>query len=191
MSTPRTRAKLVVLFTLLGLIGQVQAYAGATINKSVPAMSLGSLQDMHGQDKLLQDYISNDKWLVVILWASDCQFSEKLVNEYNKHFSESNSKYIELLGVSLDGLNQKAAAKIFIGKHQLEFINLIGNRTSVTRHYGFMTGDEGLITPTLLLISPNGQLRARQIGAVPPKLIEDFIKTETLRAFMNKLALTK
>ena len=185
-----TVAALLVVFTLFGVIGQLHANKDTFIDENLPAVTLGLLQDMQGHDKLLQDYMSPDKWLMVMFWASDCQVSNEKASQYNKHFAESKVKYIELLGISLDGIKQQEDAKQFISNLDLHFTNLIGNRQSVTQFYGFMTGDEGLVTPTLLLFSPNGQLRARQIGAIPAELIEDFIKAEIARALVDRLVLS-
>ena len=190
MRRPTAVARLLFVFTLFGGIDQVQANESSLKEENRPAVTLGLLQDMQGQDKLLQDYMSPDKWLVVVFWASDCHVSDQTVSQYNKHFAESTMNNIDLLGISLDGLKKIEAAKKFISDHDLKFSNLVGNRQSVTQFYGFMTGDEGLLTPTFLLFSPNGQLRARQIGAIPAELIENFIKLETLQALVDKMALS-
>ena len=190
MRRPTAVAGLLFVFTLSGGIGQVQANESALMEKNQPAVTLVLLQDMEGQDKLLQEYMSPDKWLVVMFWASDCQVSDQTVTQYNKHFAESKMNNIDLLGISLDGLMKAETAKKFISDHDLKFSNLVGNRQSVTQFYGYMTGDEGLLTPTFLLFSPNGQLRARQIGAIPAELIEGFIKAETAQALVEKMALS-
>ena len=181
---------LLFVFTLFGGINQLQANNDSIIEGNLPAVTLGLLQDMQGKDKLLQEYMSPDKWLVVMFWASDCQYSDQTVTQYNKHFAESEMNNIDILGISLDGYKKIEIVKKFISEHDLKFSNLVANRQSVTQFYGFMTGDEGLLTPTFLLFSPNGQLRARQIGAIPAELIEDFIKAETAQALVDKMALS-
>ena len=111
MRRPTAVAGLLFVFTLSGGITQVQANNNSLIEGNQPAVTLGLLQDMQGQDKLLQEYMSHDKWLVVIFWASDCQVSDQVVTQYNKHFAESNMKNIDLLGISLNGLEKMRRQK--------------------------------------------------------------------------------
>ena len=38
----------------------------------LPVAQAGGLQDFDGQPKSISDYAGKGKWLVVMIWASDC-----------------------------------------------------------------------------------------------------------------------
>ena len=81
----------------------------------------------------------------------------------------------KVLGVSLDGWNHRQDAQSFIEKHQLTFDNVIVEPETFIGYYQKATGSRWVGTPTFMLFGPDGRLRAKQAGAVPAHLIEQFI----------------
>ena len=61
----------------------------------------------------------------------------------------------------------------------MDFDNLIDEPENIARLYRRLTGQQFVGTPTFLLFSPKGELRAAQVGAVPTNIIESFIEKET------------
>jgi len=68
------------------------------------------------------------------------------------------------------------AAKGFVQRHKVTFPNLIGTSEQVTELYSRLTGEFLVGTPSFLVFDPKGELVAKQAGAVPVRLIENFIK---------------
>ena len=64
----------------------------------------------------------------------------------------------------------------FVDKHGIEFPDLIGNHDDVVNMVENHTGEPWEGTPTFLINSPAGELRAAQSGGIPAKYIEDYIK---------------
>lgn len=122
----------------------------------------------------LDDYLGNGKWLIVMLWASDCVACNKEAYQYVEFHEFHHDIDARVLGISLDGSDQ-AAANRFIEKHNIPFPNLIADFTSASRWFNDLTGQQFWGTPGFLIYDPAGELRAQQIGAVPVSLIEDFI----------------
>jgi peroxiredoxin len=146
----------------------------------LPATQAASLQDLNGQPKSISDYAGKGKWLVVMIWASDCHVCNKEAHAYvDFHFvhAEDNA---QVLGISIDGQAKKAEALKFIERHKINFPNLIGEPEEVARLFSELTGTYFVGTPAFLIYDPTGNLRVQQVGAVPPELIENFIKQNTL-----------
>lgn len=135
------------------------------------AASLAKLQP--GPDALA-GHTGDGKWLVVMLWASDCVACNREAHQYADFHEFHHEDDARVLGISLDGDNQ-AAAQAFIDKHEIPFPNLITDFPSGGRWFTSLTGKPFLGTPGFLIFDPAGELRAQQIGAVPAELIEQFI----------------
>lgn len=135
------------------------------------AANLAKLQP--GPDALAA-HTGDGKWLVVMLWASDCVACNREAHQYVDFHEFHHEDDARVLGISLDGDNQ-AAAQAFIDKHEVSFPNLIIDLPAGSRWFTGLTGKPFLGTPGFLIFDPEGELRAQQIGAVPAELIEQFI----------------
>jgi len=122
----------------------------------------------------LDGYLGKGKWLIVMLWASDCAACNREAYQYVDFHEFHYDSDARVLGVSLDGSDQAAARK-FIEKHQVSFPNLITDFNKGSRWFESLTGQQFWGTPGFLIFDQTGELRAQQIGAVPVNLIEDFI----------------
>jgi peroxiredoxin len=110
-----------------------------------------------------------------MLWASDCH----VCNTEARHYVEFHERYrhrnAAALGIALDGRAQHAAARAFIERNALTFPNLIADAVPLQRWYEELTGEPFFGTPTFLIIAPGGAIAAKQAGAAPVALIENFI----------------
>jgi len=127
----------------------------------------------------LDGFTGSGKWLVVMLWASDCIACNREARQYVDFHEFHQDSDATILGISLDGSDQ-AAAQGFIDKHDVSFPNLIIDFEGGARWFESLTGQRFLGTPGFLIIDPQGNLRAQQIGAVPVNLIEQFIEANSV-----------
>lgn len=147
-----------------------------------PAFATTFLKDFDGAIHSLDEYTGQGKWAIVMIWASDCQACNQEAKNYVKFNKEHKDKDAFILGISTDGREKKAEAVKFIKRHGVDFENLIDEHENVARLYSGLTGQPFVGTPTFLLFSPIGELRAAQVGAVPTEIIESFIAKETAAA---------
>ncbi len=133
------------------------------------------LTDFAGNPRTINEFVGDGKWLVVMIWASDCHICNTEVPEYMAFHETHQGKDASVLGISMDGESHQKDAMAFIDRHLVNFPNLIGEVAAVTDLYGRLTGSYLAGTPAFLIYNPSGELAAKQIGAVPVKLIEDFI----------------
>lgn len=150
---------------------------------SAPVMaadiSAGLLKGFDGSIHSLNEYTGQGKWTVVMLWASDCHACNAEAKQYVKFHKAHKEKDASILGISLDGETKKAEANKFIERHGVTFPNLIEEPGKVENLYASLTGQPWIGTPSFLIYSPTGELRAAQVGAVPTHIIESFIAKES------------
>jgi len=139
----------------------------------------GILKGFDGSIHTLGEYTGQGKWTVVMIWASDCHVCNQEASAYDKFHRAHKDKDASILGLSLDGAAKKVDAEKFIKRHDVSFPNLIAEPDTVMQLYSQLTGQPWVGTPSFLIYSPEGELRAAQVGAVPVELIETFIAKES------------
>ena len=154
------------LFSVLGLL-----FVSAPVSAEMKGF-----EDFNGNPQVLENYIGKGKWLIVMMWASDCHICNREAHQYVDFHMIHSDTDATVLGISLDGESRKKEAEEFIKKHSVDFPNLIAEPEYVSNFYRQVTGQYFAGTPTFLIYSPDGELKAAQAGAVPTALIEDFIK---------------
>ena len=139
--------------------------------------------DFNGNTQSISHYSGNGKWLVVMLWASDCTVCNREAHNYQDFYqSHLAKKDASVLGISLDGVKGKKAAQAFIDRHNIKFPNLLGDAASIVEMYQTLTGSDWVGTPSFMVYTPDGKLLGAQAGAVPVEVIESFIKREDATA---------
>jgi len=138
-----------------------------------------TLMNFEGDPHSLSDYQERGKWLVVMIWASDCYVCNQEARSYDRFHNEHKGGDATVLGISMDGLEGKADATAFIKSHQVTVPNLIGDFEEIAQMFVDLTGENWIGTPTFLFYSPTGELMAQQVGGVPVALIENFIQANS------------
>lgn len=128
-----------------------------------------------GKPTPLESYTGNGNWTVVMFWASDCTVCNAESQQYVEFYERQKDNGIQVLGISLDGQQKQADAEQFIERNGISFPNLIIDPQQGADFYTSKTGENWIGTPTFMVYAPKGELKAAQIGAVPVKLIEDYI----------------
>ncbi|MEJ2509080.1 MAG: TlpA disulfide reductase family protein [Gammaproteobacteria bacterium] len=149
---------------------------------AAPVAAAPGLRDLNGQPRTIADYTGHGKWLVVMIWASDCGVCNTEAHSYVDFYNTHRDQDASVLGISMDGWAGRADAEAFIRRHHVTFPNLIGEPEAVAELFGKLTGRPWFGTPTFLIYDPSGELRVQQVGAVPVKLIEQYIRSHSKTA---------
>ncbi len=131
--------------------------------------------DLDGKPQRLEDFTGDGNWRVVMIWAADCHICNTEAQSYGEFHRAQSGKGIGILGISMDGAENRAAARQFVQRHDLPFPNLIAEPEMVSLFYAAMTQESLRGTPTFLVYDPGGKLVAAQAGAVTVEAIEKFI----------------
>jgi len=141
----------------------------------VQAGSQSVFQTLDGQADSPDNYIGQGSWSVVMLWAHGCHVCNQEAEQYAQLHDDLVDKNGAVLGISIDGLDERPQAQQFVTRHDLPFPNLIAETGAVMRWFQEQTGTRFLGTPTILIYGPSGELKAAQAGAVSGEVIENFI----------------
>jgi len=159
---PQSLLMRVSLFMLMGfLILPEIAAADEPVDFTLP--------DLYGKSRKLSEF--RGKWVVVNYWATWCPpcLAEipDLVEFYDKH----KNKDAVVVGVNFEDIDV-SALKQFAESYFMSY--------PVLRQKPAPKSDLGLILglPTSFLISPKGEVIAKQTGPVTAKMIEDFINEQ-------------
>lgn len=142
---------------------------------------IDGFQDFKGNPQLLSNHTGKGKWLIVMIWASDCRICNREVYHYVDFHLVHSDVDATVLGISIDGESRKKEAEKFISRHSVDFPNLIAEPEYVSKMYKELSGQSFSGTPSFLIFAPDGELKAAQTGAVPTTLIEDFIKKNSVK----------
>jgi len=161
----------------MGLLMKIRFFwillAAMAMPLTVPAAELSSFEDGLSVDR----YKADGKWLVVMIWASNCPICNQEIDSYVEFHEAHKGDDARVLGISLDGESGKQAARDFVQRHAVSFPSLIGEPVEVAAMYSELTGLSFRGTPTFLVYNPKGELSAQQVGAVPTELIVHHIES--------------
>jgi thiol-disulfide isomerase/thioredoxin len=123
------------------------------------------LTDLEGREHRLADY--RGQWVIVNYWATWCPPCREELPEL-EIFHANNQGNAVVWGVNLEDIDD-ASLKQFVDEQFLSFPVLRGDRSSM-QALGPVPG-----LPTTYVISPAGEVVARQVGPVTREGIEKFI----------------
>lgn len=168
MKTFNNKINITIFFILaivILLLPSVATYADASV-----------LRDLEGNERSINNYLEKGKWLIVMIWASDCFICNKEAKHYVDLHNRRKNKDLENLGLSIDGRDNRSEAIQFVKRHSISFHNLIGENIYISNLYTKLSGQYLTGTPAFLVFDQKAELLAVQVGAVPTSDIEQFIK---------------
>lgn len=129
-----------------------------------------TLPDMKGVEHKLSDY--RGKWVVVNYWATWCPPCLAEIPELVDFHEAHKDKDAVVLGVNFESIGIKGL-KRFSEEYFMNY-PVLRTKPGINSELGPIPG-----LPTTFLISPEGEVVARQVGQITSKLIEDFISQQT------------
>lgn len=133
------------------------------------------VQTLDGRHAGLGEFLSKDKWTLVMVWTTYCGACRKqypLISEFN---SKHKDKDATVLGISLDGYDQGEKIKAYQAAHTQNFTSVMANAEQFIDKYQRTTGEKFTGTPTYLLYDAKGGLRAYIDGLISIADIEAYI----------------
>ena len=144
----------------------------------VPMLALAApadvaLKDFEGKDRRAGEYIGKGKWTVVAVWSADCPICKREIFHMTFLRDEHKGKDIDVLGLSIDGPENRKYAQRFVDEQGLNFPNLIGTPDDAS----LLSGTMFIGTPTYYFFSPDGKFLAQRIGPTTQDEAEGIVKT--------------
>jgi len=125
-----------------------------------------ALPDLKGETQKLSDY--RGKWVVVNYWATWCPPCLTEIPELIAFHEKHKDKDAVVIGVDLEDIGL-AELNEFVESYFLNY-PVLRKKPAAKSSLGIISG-----LPTSFLISPKGEVMAKQTGGITAKMIEDFI----------------
>ncbi len=143
-----------------------------TVHAEVPDLGL---RDFDGKPVSLDRYVGNGKWTLVMFWGLNCPICERnkpeIVSFYNRH----KGKDAQVVGVAINGMENREAIKALLKKSPTGFPNYIAELGLMAINYQIASEESFRGTPTYWLFSPKGELLAVNPGPVRAEALESYI----------------
>ncbi len=137
------------------------------------------LKTLDNQPTRLNEYVGHGKWVLIMLWASDCTIcmqQEPTISAF--HDSHQTIDAI-VVGISIDGYRKIDAVNTYLDRFKPSFTNLVGELDNIAAGYQSATQEQFLGTPTYLLYTPEGKLVGNNPGPLKTSAIERFIENRS------------
>lgn len=153
------------------------------------ALAVGSSTAWAGSDAPFPDMVTIDgepvtteadvgigKWQLVMIWATDCHVCTLMKPKISAFHDAHKDIDAEVYGVALDGPDNLAAVQAYMVKHKVTFPTYIGDINLIAANYEINAKTPLRGTPTYLLFSPTGELKAIDFGMLDVAAIERFME---------------
>ena len=145
----------------------------------VPSNSMGLglvLPDLDGKERSLDEF--RGKWVLVNFWATWCSPCIREMPELEQFHQKHKDKDAVVVGVNIEDIDPERL-KDFVVELGISYPILLASPDE-SAPFGPLTG-----LPTSYLISPKGDLAARQVGTITGKMIEHFMQQEVSGASVD------
>ena len=141
---------------------------------SLPASAF-EMHDMNGERTDLMDRFGDGRWSLVLIWSIDCIPCEQQKPMLEAFHQAHADKDAQVVGIALDGIEQREALQSIIDKHSTSYENLVAFTDVFSRQFEEETGKDFRATPTYLLYSPDGELQGVHSGKLTRESLESIV----------------
>jgi thiol-disulfide isomerase/thioredoxin len=133
------------------------------------------LQQLDAKRVNLNDYITSDRWTLVMFWSTDCipcEQQKPMIEAFHVDHKEQDAAVV---GVALDGMKAINEIQNLVERHNPTYPNLVVFTDVFNDQYRELTGKDFLATPTYLLYAPDGALVGVKTGLLTRDDLEQTI----------------
>lgn len=133
------------------------------------------LRTLAGEPVSLASHLNRGKWVLVMFWALHCPVCEENKPDIVRFHRRHKDRDAEVLGVVIDGMEQKAAILERLQKEPLGFPNFVAELPQLAEAFEAAAGEPFRGTPTYWFFAPDGELKAVNPGRVRLEALEAYL----------------
>lgn len=152
---------------------EVAVESEAAADTELPFMDLLTVA---GDRADITSHFDDDKWTLVMIWATDCHVCKEQKPMISAAYKERKDLDLNVFGIALDGRERLQKVQRYIEDHQPAFPNYVGDFAIVSFNYEVLTEEALRGTPTYLLFNPQNELMAAQPGRIGKEALIRFIE---------------
>ncbi|MFK8083083.1 MAG: TlpA family protein disulfide reductase [Granulosicoccus sp.] len=124
------------------------------------------LQSMDEERVNLLDYVGNDRWTLVMFWATDCVPCEEQKPALEAFHQQHGDAVASVVGVAIDGMENRDEIDKLNQLHDPSYPNLVVFTDVFHRQYQELVGKPFRTTPTFLVFDAQGELQGNLYGYI-------------------------
>jgi len=137
------------------------------------------VKNLQGETASLKEYVGKGNWTLVMFWETTCAICKQQEPEYAKFYEEHKDKDAEVLAVSIDGTDKIKLVDEYKKEYSLPYPVLVTDKSEIREKFLDATKERFRGTPTYLLFSPEGELKAAQPGMLLATSVENYIAKQS------------
>ncbi|MFK8067829.1 MAG: TlpA family protein disulfide reductase [Gammaproteobacteria bacterium] len=137
------------------------------------------MKKLDGENGSLQEHVGKGKWTLVMFWETTCSICKQQEPEYAKFHADHKDKDAEVVAISIDGMDQVDLIKNYKQQNSLPYPVMVTDKPEIREKFLAATDEQFRGTPTYLLFSPEGELKAAQPGMLPATSVEKYIAAQS------------
>lgn len=166
LNKPIYSISLAIVLIIASGVSAMWAYSSSNRKPSAKQLVDFSLPDLDGRHRQLSEF--RGKWVIVNYWATWCPPCINEIPELIDFHDRHKDKDAVVVGVDFEDIEEKELRE-FVESYFMSY-PILRMKPSAKSQLGVISG-----LPTSFLISPEGELVARNTGTISAKMIEDYI----------------
>ena len=134
-----------------------------------------NLKTLEGNATSLSNQLSKTMWTLVMVWTTYCGECAKQYDKISAFHQSNKKSRLRVLGVSLDGLNQRTKVRQYALSKNHTFPSVLAESESFSNKYTELTGAPFTGTPTYMLFDRVQSIQAYMDGPISIDALERFI----------------
>jgi peroxiredoxin len=134
-----------------------------------------NLKTLEGNATSLSNQLSKTMWTLVMVWTTYCGECAKQYDKISAFHQSNKKSRLRVLGVSLDGLNQRTKVRQYALRKNHTFPSILAESESFSNKYTELTGAPFTGTPTYMLFDRGQSIQAYMDGPISIDALERFI----------------
>jgi len=134
-----------------------------------------NLKTLEGNATSLSNQLSKTMWTLVMVWTTYCGECAKQYDKISAFHQSNKKSRLRVLGVSLDGLNQRTKVRQYALSKNHTFTSILAESESFSNKYTELTGAPFTGTPTYMLFDRGQSIQAYMDGPISIDALERFI----------------